>query len=238
MEWVCRAITSALHTMLLGKKQTKKPPKNGITLQKISAHHCSGFSEPGEGRRKGNFSADAKRGSRLQLFKQWCLLAMPPATEQSCFPPLQAVNLQGLIYCVQKWVFSFQIQWQLWWNNGFVWKSCNGSRMSTNHEKQIWKWCFSLSDYSPVKSFGRFFCVVRLSHPLIILEKLPWIHSSMPMSLLCWETQHRHRNPGAPPQCWAEGKNSPPSPAGKALSEEHVSIFKSVLCYFSGFLWI
>lgn len=152
---------------VIKKKKGKQPENNRITLQKNLCHHCLGFSEPGESRRQGNCSADAKRGSRLQLFKQWCLLAMPSATEQSCFPPLQQVNLQGLISCAQKWVFSFQIQWQLrlWWKDGFVWKSCIGSRTSTHHEKKIWKWCFSLSDYSPVKSSGRFFCVVRFNHP-------------------------------------------------------------------------
>lgn len=165
---------------------------------------------------------------------------MPSATEQSCFPPLQQVNLQGLIYCVQKWVFSLQIQWQLliWWKSGFVWKSCKGSRTSIRYEKQIQEWCFSRLDYSPIKSFGRFSHVVRFNHPLIILEELLWIHSSMFVSLLYWEAQYGHRNPGALPQCWVEGKNSLLSTAGNALSEVHVSIFKRVFCYFSGYLWI
>lgn len=63
----------------------------------------------------------------------------------------------------------------------------------------------------PNESFVRFFCVVRFHHPLDILEELPWIQSSMFVSLLYWEAQHGHGNPGAPPH---SSKNPLPSLLG------------------------
>lgn len=184
-------------------------------MQKISAHHCLGFCERGKGRRKGNCSADAKRGSRLQLFKQWCLLAMPSATEQSCFPPLQQVNLKrpGTL-CTKKCLFIPSPVAGTYLMEECVCKYCKGSRTSL-YEK-------SGSDVSAFQIILRwtgsvlvdFFLCGEFNHPLIIFEELhvdslQYVHVSLVLGSPAWTQKSRctslvlSRGEESPPiTCW------------------------------------
>lgn len=134
-----------------------------ITLRKISAHHSWALLEPREGKRKGNCLAAVKPGSRLQLFKQQCLLAMPSATKQNCPPFSCQVNLQRTEYIGYKNAsFSFRMKSLRYWRSELVWNTAHTvehlltvrnepeSHVPTSQTTLLW-----------IPFFSRFSCVVR-----------------------------------------------------------------------------
>lgn len=226
---VCRAGASLPR---LSRAASVQCYRKWITLCKISARHSWAFLELREGKRKGNCLAAVKPGSRLQLLKQRCLLAMPSATQQNGSPFSCQVNLQRTEYILgtkpclfhPEWSCSYAAEGVRWLGNPahtaehfLVVGNKPESHVSTSQTTLLWTPCLS-----------RFSCVVRPTIPQSPLWSFIGL-CSVSVSLWKWEAQHRPQQSWCTSPVLSRGEGSPPT------SSRQSSVWREFIIFFKSF---